>query len=55
MLDRHPWIVYVGGALGFTGELVVTDPALAGYMDGVPLINWWLPAGIAIVCHGLLP
>ena len=52
MLDRHQWIVYVGGALlGFiAGELVVTDPALAGYMDGVPLINWWLPAfGIVIV------
>ena len=53
ILDRHQWIVYVGGALlGFiAGELVVTDPALAWlpWMVCRSSIEWLPAFGIAIV------
>lgn len=53
LLDRHPWIVYVGGGLlGFiAGELVVTDPGIASHLSRVgPWLHWVAPvAGVVLV------
>jgi predicted tellurium resistance membrane protein TerC len=53
VLNRFPQIAFIGGALlGFiSGDIVITDPALAGYLE--PYMGWlpWVApaAGAALV------
>ena len=60
LLDRMPWIVYLGGGLlGYiAGEIVLSDPALVGHVVAIgDWLHWASPLGgvaFVLIVGGLL-
>ncbi len=50
LMDRYPVIIYIGAAIlgKVGGEMLITDPAVAGYLDPSPLLQYGIEALFAI-------